>query len=81
VNSGDIVFPATASVTVVSQPTTAAPAPKAEKSQVVTTDFAEAKTITYESPSRSFIIEVQHVLYTKHTFGSSSLSGLKKALQ
>ena len=80
VDSGDIIFPATTPVIAVSQPTTAAQAPKAEKSQVVTTDLAEAKTITYESPSKSFIIEVQHVLYTRDTFGSSSLSGPKKGL-
>lgn len=81
VDSGDIVFPATAPVAAVSQPTTAANASKAERAQGTTADLVEAKTLTYDSPSKSFMVEVQNIRYTRETFGSSSLSGPKKGLQ
>jgi len=47
---------------------------------VVTTDVPEAKTITYDSSSKSFVIEIQHVIYMRETFGSPSLSGPRKDL-
>lgn len=81
IDSGDLILPASSPVT--STPTPAAAKTSAETtnrktSSVVTDKIAEAKSLTYDPSSKSFLIEVQEVTYTKQIFGSSGVSGMRK---
>ncbi len=81
IDSGDLILPASSPVI-----STPAPAPaetstgttNRKTNSVVTDKIAEAKSLTYDPSSKSFLIEVQEVTYTKQTFGSSGVSGIKK---
>lgn len=81
IDSGDLILPASSPVT--STPAPAAAETSAETTNrntrsVVTDKIAEAKSLTYDPSSKSFLIEVQEVTYTKQTVGSPGVSGIRK---
>ena len=74
-----LTLPASSPVTTTPAPAgteTSAGTPKPSK--VVSEKIVEAKSITYEPSSKSFLVEVQEIAYTKKTFGSSGPSGIRK---
>jgi hypothetical protein len=79
IDSGFLVLPASSPVTTTPAPagtetSTSTPKP----SNVVTEKIMEAKSLTYEPSSKSFVVEVQEIAYTIETFGSSGPSGIRK---
>jgi hypothetical protein len=79
VQSGELVFPATSSSTAISGTDLPSgdPAPR-QGGSISSAKMVEARTITVDPPTKSFLIEVQKVMYTKETWGSSGLSGARK---
>jgi len=82
IESGDLILPASSSVTSMPAPTAATETsnatPNKDPTSVVTEKIAEAKSLTYDSSSKSFVVEVQEIAYTIQTFGSSGPSGTRK---
>jgi hypothetical protein len=81
IDSGDLILPASSPVTSTpapATPETSAETPNRKTSSVVTDKITEAKSLTYDPSSKSFLVEVQEITYTKQIFGSPGVSGIKK---
>ena len=81
IDSGDLILPAAFQVTRTPAPAqaeTSAETTNGKTSTGVTDKIGEAKSLTYDPSSKSFLIEVKEVTYTRQTFGSSGVSGIRK---
>jgi hypothetical protein len=75
IESGDLVLPASSRVT-------STPAPAAETSaetpDMQADKITEAKSLTYDPSSKSFLVKAQEINYTRKVSGSSGVSGIRK---
>ncbi len=80
IESGDLILPASSPVTSTPAPAaaTSTETPNKKPSSVKTDKIGEAKSLTYDPSSKSFLVEVQEVTYTKQIFGGGGASGLSK---
>jgi hypothetical protein len=79
VDSGDLVLPASSPATGTPAPPVPAPATSKEQGKTVVTEkIVEAKRLTYDSSTKTFLVEVQEITYSKEVSGSSGASGVRK---
>jgi hypothetical protein len=79
VESTELILPAASPVTSSSPPPTTSAETSDRKGSIVKTDkIAEAKRLTYDSSTKSFLIEVQEVTYSREALGTSGVSGIRK---
>lgn len=77
IDAGDLVLPASAPSTKISLPAEAVKASR-EGGSVSSQKILEAKKLTWDAASKSFLVDVQEIVYSRTEFGGGGASGVRK---
>jgi hypothetical protein len=74
----DLILPESVSATTISPVTGTPSSPTARHGGHVTArKIVEAKQLTWDSASKSFLLEAQEIVYSREVFGGGGVSGIR----